>query len=54
VQAPHTSLNPNAKIAITTRPTPLQDKAFKRVTLVYHRPIGWLSLKPFGSCTRLG
>src|ERR1700730_5674683 len=25
----HTSLNPNAKIVITTRPTPLQDKAFK-------------------------
>lgn len=25
----HTSLNPNAKIAIMTRPTPLQDKAFK-------------------------
>jgi hypothetical protein len=25
----HTSLNPNAKIAITTRPTPLQDKAFR-------------------------
>ena len=25
----HTSVNPNAKIIITTRPTPLQDKAFK-------------------------
>jgi len=25
----HTSLNPKAKIAITTRPTPLQNKAFK-------------------------
>jgi ribosomal protein L18 len=25
----HTSLNPEAKIIITTRPTPLQDKAFK-------------------------
>ena len=25
----HTSLNPKAKIALTTRPTPLQDKAFK-------------------------
>jgi transposase len=25
----HTSLNPEAKIVITTRPTPLQDKAFK-------------------------
>jgi hypothetical protein len=25
----HTSLNPNAKIVITTRPTPLQDKAFR-------------------------
>jgi len=25
----HTSLNPNAKIVIMTRPTPLQDKAFK-------------------------
>ena len=25
----HTSLNPKAKIVITTRPTPLQDKAFK-------------------------
>jgi hypothetical protein len=25
----HTSVNPNAKIVITTRPTPLQDKAFK-------------------------
>lgn len=26
----HTSLNPSAKIIITTRPTPLQEKAFKR------------------------
>ena len=25
----HTSLNPEAKIVITTRATPLQDKAFK-------------------------
>lgn len=25
----HTSLNPNAKIVLTTRPTPLQEKAFK-------------------------
>jgi hypothetical protein len=25
----HTSPNPNAKIVITTRPTPLQDKAFR-------------------------
>lgn len=25
----HTSLNPNAKIIVTTRPTPLQEKAFK-------------------------
>lgn len=25
----HTSLNPNAKIVLTTRPTALQDKAFK-------------------------
>ena len=25
----HTSLNPEAKTVITTRPTPLQDKAFK-------------------------
>ena len=29
----HTSLNPNAKIVITTRPTPLQDKAFKLLGL---------------------
>ena len=28
----HTSLNPNAKIVITTRPTPLQDKAFSPAT----------------------
>lgn len=27
----HTSLNPQAKIVITTRPTPLQDKAFKLI-----------------------
>jgi hypothetical protein len=29
----HTSLNPNAKIVITTRPTPLQDKAFRLLAL---------------------
>ena len=29
----HTSLNPNAKIVITTRPTPLQAKAFKLLGL---------------------
>ena len=29
----HTSLNPEAKIVITTRPTPLQDKAFKLLAL---------------------
>ena len=29
----HTSLNPNAKIVITTRPTRLQDKAFKLLGL---------------------
>lgn len=25
----HTGLNPSAKIVITTKPTPLQEKAFK-------------------------
>jgi hypothetical protein len=29
----HTHLNPNAKIVLTTRPTPLQDKAFKLLGL---------------------
>jgi hypothetical protein len=29
----HTALNPQAKIALTTRPTPLQDKAFKLLGL---------------------
>jgi Transposase DDE domain len=29
----HTSLNPNAKIVITTRPTPLQDKTFRLLGL---------------------
>lgn len=29
----HTDLNPEAKIVITTRPTPLQDKAFKLLSL---------------------
>jgi len=29
----HTALNPEAKIALTTRPTPLQDKAFKLLGL---------------------
>ena len=29
----HTGLNPDAKIAITTRPTPLQAKAFKLLAL---------------------
>lgn len=29
----HTQLNPSAKIVITTRPTPVQDKAFKLLGL---------------------
>ena len=29
----HTALNPEAKIVLTTRPTPLQDKAFKLLGL---------------------
>ena len=29
----HTQLNPNAKVIITTRPTPIQDKAFKLLGL---------------------
>jgi ribosomal protein L18 len=34
----HTSLNPEAKIIITTRPTPLQDKAFKLLDINPHVP----------------
>ncbi len=29
----HTALNPEVKITLTTRPTPLQDKAFKLLRL---------------------
>jgi len=29
----HTALNPEAKITLITRPTPLQDKAFKLLGL---------------------